>query len=229
MADASRPAPSDWLFRRPAPLVVGLVLLYSLIEAVLEGADLGLWGSVLWRPLAYQYGGFWAGLLHGWKPNYSFQPEAMFVTYSFLHAGLTHLAGNMLVLVALANVIGDRLRPRAFLALWVVSTLAGAAAFGLLSPSARPMVGTSGALFGLAGLLVVWEAGAARRNTLWQALGWTLGLVVLNLASWWLDRGNLAWQTHLGGFLAGVAWGLIDKRPRRDIRKRSLRSTGRSA
>jgi len=217
MADSS-PLSPDWLFRRPAPLVVAMIAVYALIEAVLEGADLRLWGSVLWRPLAYQYGGFWAGLLHGWQPNYAFQPEAMFVTYSFLHAGLSHLLGNMLALVALANMIGDRLRPRAFLALWIVSTLAGAAGFGLLGTSLRPMVGTSGALFGLAGLLVVWEAGEARRNRLGLALGWTLALVGLNLVSWWLDRGNLAWQTHLGGFLAGVLWGLLASPPQPQAR-----------
>jgi rhomboid protease GluP len=33
-------------------------------------------------------------------------------------------------------------------------------------------------------------------------------LVVLNLILWFAMSGSLAWQTHLGGFLAGalVAW-----------------------
>ena len=230
MADAPHPddtSTTDRLFRRPAPLVVAMIAVYTLIELVLEGADRGLWGSPLWRPLAYQYGGFWVGLLHNWQPNYPLQPVAMFVTYSFLHAGLSHLAGNMLVLVALANAIGDRMRPWAFLALWTVSALAGAAVFGLLSLSPRPMVGTSGALFGLAGLLVVWEAERSPGNALRQALGWTLGLVALNAASWWVEHGNLAWQTHLGGFLAGVAWGLLAKpaQPREKDQRPSLAKT----
>ena len=212
---------SDPLFRWPDPLVLALIAVYCGIELVLQGADRHLWGSVLWRPLAYQYGGFWAGLLRGgWLANYPGQSAAMFVTHSFLHAGVSHLFGNMAALVALANLIGTRLPRMEFLALWTASTLAGALAFSLLGPVSQPMVGTSGALFGLAGLLVVREAQARRSEGLGPMLvlalvvGWLLGLVVLNLVSWWLQNGILAWQAHLGGFLAGLAWGLLRPQPR---------------
>lgn len=211
MSDTPASAVPEPLFRRPGPLVLALVLFYSLIEAVLQGADHGLWGSVSWRPLAYQYGGFWAGLLYGWKPNYALQPVTMFFSYSFLHADLSHLAGNMLALVALGNLVRSRLSPGGFLALWALAALAGALGFALIAPSARPMVGTSGALFGLAGVLIAWEARARRQagESLWPALGWVLGLAGLNLAFWALQGGNLAWQAHLGGFLAGVGWGWL--------------------
>ena len=83
------------------------------------------------------------------------------------------------------------------------------------------MVGTSGALFGLVGLLVVLEAqtrraeGASRLSVLVTVLAWLVGLAALNLAFWWLQNGILAWQAHLGGFLAGLVWGLArGQRPR---------------
>lgn len=211
MSDPAGSALSEPLFRRPGPLVTALALLYGLIEAVLQGADRGLWGSVSWRSLAYEYGGFWAGLLYGWKPNFALQPATMFLSYSFLHAGLSHLLGNLLALVALGNLLRGRMSGPGFLALWALAALAGALAFALIAPGTRPMVGTSGALFGLAGLLVAWEARARYRagDTLWPVLGWILGLVGLNLAFWALQNGNLAWQAHLGGFLAGVGWGWL--------------------
>jgi rhomboid protease GluP len=220
MADPTPPAPSapphgDPLFARPEPVVLALIALYTAIELVLQGADLRLWGSGLWRPLAYQNGGFWAGLLRGWKPNYAAQPVVMFVSHSLLHAGLTHLAGNMVALAALGNLMRGRTRVRGFLGLWMLSALAGALVFGLISRSPQPMVGTSGALFGLAGALVAWEARARRQRGqgLVPVAGWVLGLVGLNLAFWWLQNGVLAWEAHLGGFLAGIAWGALGPLP----------------
>jgi len=39
-------------------------------------------------------------------------------------------------------------------------------------------------------------------------------LFALNLVLWWAVDGQLAWQTHLGGFLAGwVAAFFLDDRP----------------
>ena len=223
MTDAPSPDP---LFRVPDPLVLALIALYCGVDLVLQGADRHLWGSVLWRPLAYQYGGFWAGLLRGgWLANYPGQTAAMFVTHSFLHAGVSHLLGNMAALVALANLIGTRLPRPEFLALWTASALAGALAFALLGPVSQPMVGTSGALFGLAGLLVAWEVrtrrdeGLSRTRVMAALLIWVLGLAALNLACWWLQNGILAWQAHLGGFLAGLVWGLL--RPQRLAKIRS--------
>ena len=85
----------------PSPVVLTLVILMCLIEAVLQLADHGLVGSARWRQLAYQYGAFWAGLLHDWQPNFRLQPASMFLTYSMLHGGLGHLLGNLAALLAL--------------------------------------------------------------------------------------------------------------------------------
>ena len=221
MLDAPTPAPpDDRLLRLPDPLVLALIALYCTVEVILQGADRHLWGSVLWRPLANQNGGFWAGLMRGgWLANYPGQTAVMFFTHSVLHAGLSHLLGNMAALVALANLIGGRLPRTEFLALWIASALAGALAFALLGPVSQPMVGTSGALFGLAGLLVAWEvrsgraAGLSLPRVMLSLLIWVLGLALLNLACWWLQNGVLAWQAHLGGFIAGLLWGLL--RPQR--------------
>lgn len=215
------PAQDDPLLHRPAPLVLALIAVYAGIELVLQGADHRLWGSTLWRPLAYQYGGFWAGLMRGnWLANYPGQTGAMFATHSVLHAGASHLIGNMVALAALANLTLGRLGRAEFLILWTLSAIAGAFVFGLLGPASQPMVGTSGALFGLAGVLLAWEAqtrraeGHSRLVVLGTVLAWLAGLVALNLGFWWLQNGILAWQAHLGGFLMGLVWGLARGQPR---------------
>lgn len=187
-------------------LLWGLIGLPVLIEAVLQAADQGLLGSPVWRGLAYQNGAFWAGLLHNWRPNYPGQAITMFWSYAFLHGGVGHLAGNMLSLFLLGSRLIVRLGPRGFLLLYFASSLGGGAGFGLLSQSPHPMVGASGALFGLAGGLI-WLEAAERyklRITLWPLVGAILGLVLLNALMWLALEGVLAWETHLGGFVAGA-------------------------
>lgn len=187
-----------------------VAILSCVPEIILQLSDAGFLGQIFWRPLAYQYGGFWSGLLRDWQPNYAAQPWTMFGTYAVLHAGASHLAGNLAVLVWLGPVLCRRLGAWPFMAIYLVSIVGGAAAFGLLSASNAPMVGASGALFGLAGAWVVTEYRATLRrgDTPGTALRHTailcLMLVVLNVVTWFIEDGVLAWQTHLGGFLTGA-------------------------
>lgn len=184
-----------------------LVLLCTLPEVLLLGADWGLWGSTRWRQLAYTHGAFWAGLLYGWTPNFALQPVTMFFSYAWLHAGPGHLAGNLATLLWLGPQVVARRGSGGLILFWSVAVLGGAAAFGLLTSSPAPMVGASGALFGLAADLVVAEV---RRATGWPArilrgLALIAALLALNAVVWALQGGYLAWETHLGGFLAGAA------------------------
>lgn len=196
--------------------VLAIAALVALPEALIEGADLRLWGSVLWRPLSYQYGAFWAGLLYGWTPNYAAQPAVMFLTYAILHTGPGHMVGNLLGILTLGRVVTERLGAAAFLMVCLLSVLGGGLAFGLISRSPQPMVGASGLVFGLAGAwawgLVADQARGAGRARLWRAwplVAVTAGLALFNLIAVVLLRGVLAWETHLGGYLAGLVCAMV--------------------
>lgn len=193
-------------------MVLWAVFLACLLpELVFLGASLDLWGTPRWRLAAYQYAGFWSGLLGSWRPNYLLQPYLMFATYGFLHAGPVHLAVNMLTLFSLGQPILERIGRTRFLALLALSLVGGGVAFAALSTALAPMVGASGALFGLAGALLAWEFAArkSQRAPLWPVLRAVLWLTVLNLVLWWAMHGQLAWETHLGGFLTGAAFALF--------------------
>ncbi len=199
--------------RRPAPRkrYIGLALLIIanvLIELLLEAADYGLVGSGRWRSLAYQYGAFWAGLLHDWQPNYAAQPYVMFVSYAFLHAGFSHMATNMLALWTLGVLVVRQMGPRAFALIYFAAMLGGGAGFGLLSHSPQPMVGASGAIFGLIGAWQYLDWHQRRRTGLpvKPLLRSLFVFLLLNVALWAVMQGQLAWETHLGGFAAG--WGV---------------------
>lgn len=220
---ADRPRPTA-LPRVPAAWVaLAFGVLCIAIEAVLEAADARLIGSAHWRPWAYQNGAFWAGLLGNWRPNYAVQPVTMFFSYAFLHGGFWHLAGNIAALWSLLRAIGPRLGAGRFVVLWLITSAGGGAAFAWLASGPAPMVGASGALFGLAGAWMTWEAMRRRRagQSLWPLVRTLAILVALHPLLWLAQAGMLAWQTHLGGFLAGAATAWAMGPPGRVFRTRN--------
>ena len=195
----------------------GIIGFCCLIELALSAADIGLIGSTRLRQTVYEYGGFWPGLLRNWSPNYTGQSYTMFLTYGFLHGGMMHLAMNMVTLWSLGKVVIARVKIKGFLWLYTLSILGGGLGFGMLAPDLRPMVGASGALFGLAGGLFAWlyVDRFTFQERLWPVLQGVLALVILNIVLYWAMDGQLAWRTHGGGFVTGwIAALLIDPRPR---------------
>ena len=204
-----RAAPEE--FPEDGRLALSLIILIAactMLELALSADDYGLIGNRpgLLRREAYDYGAFWPGLLRDWPANYPGQPALMFVTHAFLHGGLSHLAMNMITLWSLGNGVIARVGQRRFLAIYAISALGGGIGFGLLAGTLTPMVGASGALFGLAGAIIAWATLDRRADRL--GLGPVLKvlayLVALNLVMWLVLAGHLAWHTHLGGFIAGA-------------------------
>lgn len=198
-------------------VVIFLILLCTAIEVSLSLADWGQIATTRLRQTVYEFGGFWPGLLRTWRPNYDAQPFLMFVTYSFLHGGIAHLLINMASLWSLSGPVINRVGGRGFVMLYGSAVFGGAIGYYLLAQTPVPMVGASGALFGLAGGLLAWSY--VDRYTAQQGL-WPIAqaivlLIGLNLVLWWAMDGQLAWQTHLGGFVTGWLFAtVIDPRPR---------------
>ena len=207
---------------KPLPReLVGLVGVIALIEVVLSLADQGWIFDPSLRGRVFMAGAFWSGLLHGDRPLYAVQPVTMFLSHAFLHGSLLHMVMNMTILLALGRFVADRYGPNVILPLFLVSAVGGGLAFGLLSRGANPMVGASGAVFGFIGVWIAWDW---RRH---RAAGVPVGpvvrrvavLAVVNVLGFIGLKGLLAWQAHLGGFLAGLAFGAwLDVRSLRSLR-----------
>jgi membrane associated rhomboid family serine protease len=200
-------------------IVVSIIVICLIFEALLQLGDLGIVDIPRFRSFAYENFGFWAGLLDNWRPNYAFQPALMFLTYGFLHAGLLHLVLNMLTLYTIGGPVIDRVGAKGFAMLYAASLFGGAAGFALLTETVRPMVGASGALFGLAGALLAWDYvdRFTLQERLWPVARAVLYLAVLNVALYFAMDRLLAWEAHLGGFAAGWVMALlVDPRGRVD-------------
>ena len=78
------------------------------------------------------------------------------VSSAFIHAGIVHLAGNMWFLSIFGPKIEDVCGPWRFLAFYLVCALTSGIVFTLVHPAATsPVVGASGAIFGLMGAYLI--------------------------------------------------------------------------
>jgi len=153
--------------------------------------------------ITYRYGLIPAAVRDG-------QYERM-VTAAFLHAGLLHLATNMLTLYVVGAPLERVLRTGRYLGVYLLSALGGSLLALLLSSPYSIGVGASGAIFGLFGALLV-----LRRQVGAEAGGLAV-LIVLNLAISFAVP-NISWQAHVGGLVTGVLVALVlaaTMRPRR--------------
>jgi membrane associated rhomboid family serine protease len=119
------------------------------------------------------------------------------VTAMFLHASILHIAFNMYVLWAIGTPVEQYLGRIRYIGLYFVSGLAGSAG-GLLQAPHTPILGASGAIFGVLGAMMIIE---------WQITGQLAGqamsLIVLNLILSFVIP-NISWGGHVGGLIGGI-------------------------
>lgn len=143
----------------------------------------------------------------------------------FMHGGLAHLGGNMLFLYIFGDNVEDALGHGRYVAFYLLSGLAAAAAqilTGVGSPVA--MVGASGAISGVLGAYVVLypRAPILVLNSVpllwlfwglflsfpaWLVIGfWFLGNLLSGVSSLGANAtsGGVAFFAHIGGFLFGL-------------------------
>jgi len=123
------------------------------------------------------------------------------VTAMFLHGFLWHLLVNMYALWIIGSQVEQYLGTVRYLGLYFVSGLAGSAGAVLLTPT-QPVVGASGAIFGVLGAMMILE---------WQITGRLAGqaftLIVINLVFNFVYNGlggSISIGGHIGGLIGGV-------------------------
>ena len=128
------------------------------------------------------------------------------VTALFVHASIPHIALNMFSLWVLGRQLEPMLGRARFAALFLISGFGGSLAVLFIAP-ATPVVGASGAIFGLfaAYFVIARHLGASGTQL--------LVVIAINLAAGFIIPG-ISWQAHVGGLLVGALVGLVFVRTR---------------
>ena len=129
------------------------------------------------------------------------------LTHAFLHGGIIHLAFNTFFLIQIGPMLERRMGSVKFGALYLISAVAGGMAGSLWHHELVPLVGGSGALFGMLGAAVAVNMRSGRH--LLDFLDYhgprqLLGLIAINLILGLLIP-FVSNAAHIGGLVSGFA------------------------
>jgi membrane associated rhomboid family serine protease len=156
------------------------------------------------------------------------------LTSMFMHGDWMHFLGNMLFLWIFGDNVEDRVGHGRFVLFYVLCGAAAALAQVWITPSSRiPMVGASGAIAGVMGAYFVMfphsrvltlvpifffieliEVPAIFFLGIWFLLQFLSGVTSLGVPRT-QDVGGVAFWAHVAGFVAGVIWIFVFRRPER--------------
>ena len=142
------------------------------------------------------------------------------LTSMFVHSGFGHILFNMIALFFFGRTLTMLVGSGRFLLVYFVGGIAGSFLFLLLNASSiSPLVGASGAVYAIAGTLVVMVPNM--RVALWGIIPmplWVFVIVFLLLLSLPpFVASNIAWQAHLGGLAVGLVAGYFFRKKLRLI------------
>jgi membrane associated rhomboid family serine protease len=224
---------SEPMFNVPPALAVTIAVLAS-VQAIRdfilpESADLAVLTWFAFIPARFDP----TPLLHGAYPGGVAADVWTFVSYALLHGNWLHLGLNAVWLLAFGTPVARRFGATRFLGFFALAAAAGAVAHLVThAGDPAPMVGASAAISGFmaaairfvfqpGGPLHAWRAPdgashlvpaaplvAAVRDprivaflAIWFGLNLLFGVAALPILG---SEQPVAWQAHLGGFLAGL-------------------------
>ncbi|MEE2758792.1 MAG: rhomboid family intramembrane serine protease [Candidatus Thermoplasmatota archaeon] len=188
------PIVHSWLRNTPISLGISISLMVSfLLQSILEiGLDLNLY--------------FQGALI----PAVAFETEHLhrLISAAWLHAGILHILGNLLVIILVGVPLEQRLGRGRFLVIYVIGALGGNIGWALANPQSMTFcIGASGAAFGLLGCyLACWPRDEIEFPLIlirkwpvaWIAL-FKFGLEILQYPA---STSNIAHLAHITGFIA---------------------------
>ena len=193
-------------FGKIPPFTRALVLVFLVIHAIIflgmdSGQQLRIFYTMGFVPL------YFYDALTGVAPLPWYAPMGI-ITHVFIHGAWFHLFVNLVMMLTMGLLFESTYGARITAIFFFLCAAFGAALLFALNPSSNvPVIGASGGISGLFGaaLMMMSQRGQLRsfgRRGPWPIIGfWIVLMVVIGLAS----GGTIAWQAHVGGFIAGVA------------------------
>src|SRR3954453_17693279 len=233
-------APREPILTLPGALTTYVGLLAAIHLHVLLPPDLEYWTIEVFGFIPKRYDSTLLAIPFPGGTGAKFWP---FVTYSLLHANLSHIGFNVLWLLPFGSALARRFGAIRFFAFMAVTAVAGALAHLLTHEHAiAPMIGASASVSGamaaairfafVKGSFLSFSRGNADEAARVPALSLSHALreprVLGFLAVWFgvniifgmgsiaigSEGASVAWQAHIGGFVAGlILFALFDPVP----------------
>jgi membrane associated rhomboid family serine protease len=212
---------------RRAPIVTIAIIVACIIAfAYRLGAESNA-GEPGIEDLFFRFGVVPSELTAAWREGRNVFGETLAIfTSMFLHVNLPHLVGNLIYLWIFGNNVEDRFGRLGYILFYLAGGAAAALAQVAIDPtSSVPMVGASGAISAVLGAYLVLFPGARILSLVFLGFFYQLievpALVVLGF--WFVlqlidgigslglagAEGGVAFFAHIGGFVAGLAVGLL--------------------
>jgi rhomboid family protein len=165
-------------------------------------------------------------LIYDW---FAFQPRAIFLkpwgvfTYMFVHAGVWHLAMNMLALFFFGPPVEERWGSREFFKYYVICGLGGVGLSYLFMPNW--VIGASAAIFGvMLAFAMIWPDAPVYVFGIFPVKAkWLVGaflvMTLLPLVDPSAGAGGIAYLAHLGGLITGFIYLKSDWRLGRPVQR----------
>jgi membrane associated rhomboid family serine protease len=222
------------IFNVPAA-VIGLLAILVGIHALRSflSPEQDTWFVLAMAFIPARYAGYAAEL-----PGGDTAAATSFLSHMLVHGDIVHLTFNAAWLLAFGAVIARRIGSVRFLLFAALTGIAGALTFLAVNPGLMaPVIGASGAVAGLMGgtmrflfkaidgggfwrlrhapetvpLMTLPEALSDRRVQATTAVWLLLNLLALFGIGTMGAQGGIAWEAHVGGYLAGLlGFGLFD-------------------
>ena len=209
----------DQIRTRRTPIVNYLLIALNVIIFIFEWFSGATQDSALMSQLAFIPANFTSSPLNPGNVTSIF-------TSMFMHAGLMHLAGNMLYLWIFGDNVEDRLGHIPYLIFYLVGGVFASLTHAFLNPnSILPTVGASGAIAAVLGAYLIFyprsrvqtfipigyfmtlrSLPASLLLAFWFILQLFNGVLSLGIAD---DVGGTAFWAHIGGFVMGVIVALV--------------------
>ena len=153
--------------------------------------------------------GFVPGRFTGATGEFPFLALLSPLTYQFLHGSWLHVLINIISMLVMGMFFEKEFGARLTAFFFVVCGLAGAGLHFVLDPfSTQTLIGASASISGLMGAVVIllFQRNALALRRIQKHGPWPIVVFwVLFMAGMGLLSGDsIAWQAHVGGFLAGI-------------------------
>jgi membrane associated rhomboid family serine protease len=138
-------------------------------------------------------------------------PFLTIITYMFMHATPSHILFNMLFLWIFGNNIEDSMSRRGFIVFYLLTGIISAMAFVALNPGSKVfLVGASGAISGVLGAYLFLFPFAKVHVLVFiipirmPAIIFLVIWFAMQLSGYMGNEGNVAWISHISGFISGA-------------------------